>query len=91
LGLIALIVISLLIGKTLITAGLCRVISMPLSTSIRTGLGNAGQKICRYIMEMLTGFMFSTLLEPREQKQLLSLSTGKFCKSDSYRAVRKLP
>lgn len=36
LGLIALIVASLLIGKTLITLGLCRVVGAPLSTSIRT-------------------------------------------------------
>ncbi|PCI05055.1 MAG: hypothetical protein COB78_00030 [Hyphomicrobiales bacterium] len=37
LGLITLIVVSLLIGKTLITAGLCRVVGTSLSTSIRTG------------------------------------------------------
>lgn len=36
LGLIALIVASLLIGKALITLGLCRVVGAPLSTSIRT-------------------------------------------------------
>ena len=37
LGLITLIVVSLMVSKTLITTGLCRVVGIPLSTSIRTG------------------------------------------------------
>jgi len=37
LGLIALIVVSLLVGKMLVTAILCRVVGIPLTTSIRTG------------------------------------------------------
>ncbi|MFK5979210.1 MAG: monovalent cation:proton antiporter-2 (CPA2) family protein [Rhizobiaceae bacterium] len=37
LGFITLIVVSLLIGKTLVTAALCRVVGTSLSTSIRTG------------------------------------------------------
>ena len=37
LGLITLIVASLMIGKTLITAGLCRLVGIPTATSLRTG------------------------------------------------------
>ena len=37
LGLIALVVIALLVGKTLVTTALCRVVGIPLSTSVRTG------------------------------------------------------
>ncbi len=36
-GLITLIVVSLLVGKTFIVAGLCRMVGMPANTSIRTG------------------------------------------------------
>ena len=38
LGLIALIVVGLLVGKSLVTAGLCRIVGMPASTSVRVGL-----------------------------------------------------
>jgi len=37
LGLIALVVVALLVGKTLVTTALCRVVGIPLSTSVRTG------------------------------------------------------
>lgn len=36
-GLITLIVVSLMLGKTIITASLCRIVGFPLETSIRTG------------------------------------------------------
>ncbi len=36
-GLIALVVVALLVGKTLVTTALCRVVGIPLSTSVRTG------------------------------------------------------
>ena len=37
LGLIALIVVSLLVGKTLVTTAMCRAVGIPLTTSFRTG------------------------------------------------------
>jgi len=37
LGLIALVVVVLLVGKTLVTTALCRIVGIPLSTSVRTG------------------------------------------------------
>lgn len=38
LGLIAIMVTSLLVGKSIVTAGLCRIVGMPTGTSIRVGL-----------------------------------------------------
>jgi len=37
LGLISLIVVSLMAGKTLVTAGLCRVVGVPADTAVKTG------------------------------------------------------
>ena len=68
LGLITLIVVSLLIGKTLITTGLCRIVGIPLSTSIRTGtaLSQGGE-----FGFVLFGAAFTFGLIPADLAQIL--------------------